>query len=112
MNVSGGNSKDIFYLFTNKQFSESVSHGVSILTRRLLIRRAFREKCIFMAYDYNERIFFSICFISLSSNVKLSIDIFIMSVSQVFAEFRFIFVKRSCSRRDGRKGIMFVFFIL
>ncbi len=44
---------------------------------------------------------FSICFISLSSNLKLSIDIFIMSVSHVFADFRFIFVKCSCSRRDG-----------
>ncbi len=44
---------------------------------------------------------FSIWFISLSSNLKLSIDIFIMSVSHVFADFRFIFVKRSCSRRDS-----------
>ncbi len=44
---------------------------------------------------------FSIWFISLSSNLKLSIDIFIMSVSHVFADFRFIFVKCSCSRRDG-----------
>ncbi len=70
-----------------------------ILTRRLLIRRAFREKCIFTDYDYNE----SFCF--------LSIDIFIMSVRHVFAEFRFIFVKRSVQDRDGRKR-MFVFFIL
>ncbi len=44
---------------------------------------------------------FSIWFISLSSNLKLSIDIFIMSVSHVFADFRFIFVKCSCSRRDS-----------
>ncbi len=44
---------------------------------------------------------FSIWFISLSSNLKLSIDIFIMSVRHVFADFRFIFVKCSCSRRDG-----------
>ncbi len=43
---------------------------------------------------------FSIWFISLSSNLKLSIDIFIMSVSHVFADFRFI-VKCSCSRRDS-----------
>ncbi len=43
---------------------------------------------------------FSIWFISLSSNLKLSIDIFIMSVRHVFADFRFIFVN-SCSRRDG-----------
>ncbi len=33
------------------------------------------------------------------------------SDSDVFAEFRFIFVKRSCSRRDSRKRII-VFFIL
>ncbi len=39
--------------------------------------------------------------ISLSSNLKLSIDIFIMSLSHVFADFRFIFVKCSCSRQDG-----------
>ncbi len=44
---------------------------------------------------------FSIWFISLSSNLKLSIDIFIMSVSHVFADFRIIFVKCSCSRRDS-----------
>ncbi len=44
---------------------------------------------------------FSIWFISLSSNLKLSIYIFIMSVSHVFADFRFIFVKCSCSRRDS-----------
>ncbi len=39
--------------------------------------------------------------IILSSNLKLSIDICIMSVRHVFAEFRWIFVKHSCSRRDG-----------
>ncbi len=83
-----------------------------ILTRHLLIRRAFREKCIFMDYDYMKEFLFLICFISLSSNLKLSIEIFIMSVRHVFAEFRFIFVKRSYSRQDGRKRIMFVFFIL
>ncbi len=44
---------------------------------------------------------FSIWFISLSSNLKLSIDIFIMSVSHVFTDFRFIFVKCSCSRGDS-----------
>ncbi len=65
-----------------------------------------------MDYDYNERVFVLNCFISLSSNLKLSIDIFVMSVRHVFAEFRLIYVKRSCSRRDGRKCIMFVFFIL
>ncbi len=53
---------------------------------------------------------FSICFIYLSSNLKLSIDIFIKFVRHLFAQFQFIFVKRSW--RDGRKRIMFVFFIL
>ncbi len=84
---------------------------MTILTCHLLIRRAFREKCIFMDYDfdYNEIVF---VFNSLSSNLKLSIDIFIMYLRHVFAELRFIFVKRSSSRRDGRKRIMFVFLIL
>ncbi len=44
---------------------------------------------------------FSIWFISLSSNLKLYIDIFIMSVSHVFTDFRFVFVQCSCSRREG-----------
>ncbi len=49
MSVSGGNSKQIFELFTNKLvFSVPVS-------QRWRIRRAFREKCIFT--DYNERVF-------------------------------------------------------
>ncbi len=61
-----------------------------ILTRRLLIRRAFREKCIFTDYDYNERVFVFDLIYSLSSNLKLSIDIFIMSVRHVFTGFRFI----------------------
>ncbi len=73
-----------------------------ILTRHLLIRHAFREKCIFCVFD---------CIYFVNSNLKLSIDIFIMSVRHVFADFRFIFVKRSCSRRDGRKCII-IFFIL
>ncbi len=47
---------------------------------------------------------FSICFISLSSNLKLSIDIFVMSLRHVFAEIRFIFVKRSCSRPRWQKS--------
>ncbi len=46
---------------------------------------------------------FSICFISLISHLKLSIDIFIMSVWLVIAEFLFIFVKRSCSRLRRQK---------
>ncbi len=49
-----------------------------ILTRRLLIRSAFREKCIFIDYDqdYNKRVFVLHFFISLSDNLKLSIDIY------------------------------------
>ncbi len=35
--------------------------------------------------------------------LKHSIDIFIMSVRQVFAEFQFIIVKRSCSRPRRQK---------
>ena len=49
---------------------------------------------------------FLICCISFSSHLKLSIDIFVTSVSHVFTELWLIFVKRSCSRRDGRKRIM------
>ncbi len=45
-------------------------------------------------------------------NLKLSMDILIMSVRHVFAQLQFSFVKCSCSRRDGRKRIMFVFFVL
>ncbi len=51
---------------------------------------------------------FSIRFISLSSNLKLSIDIFIMSVRHVFADFRLIFVKRSCSRPDAHRFLYFI----
>ncbi len=84
-----------------------------ILTRRLLIRSAFREKCIFIDYDqdYNKRVFVFNFFILLSDNLRLSIDIFIMSVRHVFAQLRFIFVKHSYSRLDCRKH-MFVFFVL
>ncbi len=57
-----------------------------ILIRRLLIRRAYREKCI-TDYDYNENVLFSIWLISLSSNLKLSIDIFIMSVIYISIDF-------------------------
>ncbi len=52
-----------------------------ILTRRLFIRHAFRENCIFTDYDYNKSF-------DLRGNLKLSIDIFIMSVRLVFAELR------------------------
>ncbi len=59
MSVSGGNSKEIFELFTNKlcflcqcrKDEESDDDPDS----HLLIRLAFREKCIFT--DYNERVF-------------------------------------------------------
>ncbi len=68
MNVSRRNSKEVFELFTNKLsfFLEFCKDEVAWLV--------FREKLIFL--DYKEFLF-SICFISLSSNLKLSIDIFI-----------------------------------
>ncbi len=115
MNVSGGNSKEISELFTNKLvFSESVSQRWSCrswLTISSLDAPLERSASLLIMIIMKEFLF-SISFILLSSNLKLSIDIFIMSVRHVFAEFLFIFVKRSCSRRDGRKHIMFVFFIL
>ncbi len=104
MNVSGGNSKEIFELFTNKLvFSVSVSQRWRIrwwswLTISSLdspLERSASSRIIMKEF------LFSIWFISLSSNLNLSIDIFIMSVSHVFTDFRFIFVKCSCSRRDG-----------
>ncbi len=103
MNVSGGNSKEIFELFTNKLvFSVSVSQRWRIRWSWLAIpsldsplERSASSRIIMKEF------LFSIWFISLSSNLKLSIDIFIMSVSHVFADFRFIFVKCSCSRQDG-----------
>ncbi len=55
MNVLGGNSKEIFELFTNKLVLVLVSVAkmkMMILTRHLLIRHAFREKCIFTDEDY------------------------------------------------------------
>ncbi len=70
-----------------------------ILTRTrhlLVIVYAPREKCIFRIIM--KEFLFSILFISLSSNLKLSIYIFIMSVRHVFVDFQFMFVKRSCSR--------------
>ncbi len=50
---------------------------------------------------------------SLDSNLKFSIDIFIMYVRHVFADFRFIFVKRSCSRlrRQKEHHVCFLCFI-
>ncbi len=104
MNVSGGNSKEIFELFTNKLvFSVSVSQRwrirwsswLAISSLDAPLERSASSRIIMKEF------LFSIWFISLSSNLKLSIDIFIMSVRHVFADFRFIFVKCSCSRRDG-----------
>ncbi len=104
MNVSGGNSKEIFELFTNKLvFSVSVSQRWRIRWRSWLaissldspLERSASSRIIMKEF------LFSIWFISFSSNLKLSIDIFIMPVRHVFADFRFIFVKCSCSRRDG-----------
>ncbi len=53
------------------------------------------------------------CFIiSLSDHLKLSIDIFIMSVRHIFAQLRFIFKKRSCSRpRQKVHHVCFLCFI-
>ncbi len=104
MNVSGGNSKEIFELFTNK-----LVFSVSVLQRwriRWWSWLAFSSLDSPLERSASSRIImkeflFSIWFISLSSNLKLSIDIFVMSVSHVFADFRFIFVKCSCSRGDG-----------
>ncbi len=76
-----------------------MKNQMKILTRHLLIRRDFREKCIFT--NYNERVFVFDLIYFVSSNLKLSIDICIRSVCHVFTDFRFIFVKCSCSRRDG-----------
>ncbi len=105
MNVSGENSKEIFELFTNKLvFSVAkMKNQIMILTpissldaplERSASSRIIMKEILFL-------FLFSIWFISLSSNLKLSIYIFIMSVSHVFADFRFIFVKCSCSRRDS-----------
>ncbi len=103
MSVSGGNSKEIFELFTNKLvFSVAkMKNQIMILTpissldsplERSASSRIIMKEFLFL---------FSIWLISLSSNLKLYIDIFIMSVSHVFADFRFIFVTYSCSRRDS-----------
>ncbi len=50
--------------------------------------------------------------ISLSDHLKLSIDIFIMSVRHVFAQLQFIFKKRSCLRpRQKEHHVCFLCFI-
>ncbi len=104
MNVSGGNSKEIFELFTNKLvFSVSVCQRwrirwwswLAISSLDVPLERSASSRIIMKEF------LFSIWFISLSSNLKLSIDIFIMSARHVFADFRFIFVKCSCSIGDG-----------
>ncbi len=76
-----------------------MKNQMMILTRHLLIRAPLERSA--SSRIIMKEFLFSIWFISLSSNLKLSIDIFIMSVSHVFADFRFIFVKCSCSRRDS-----------
>ncbi len=91
MNVSGGNSKEIFELFTNKLvFSVSVSQRwrirwwswLTISSLDAPLERSASSRIIMKEF------LFSIWFISLSSNLKLSIDICIMSVSHVFTDFR------------------------
>ncbi len=113
MNVLGGNSKEIFELFTNKLvFSKSVSQRwrwwswLAISSLDVPLERSASSRIIMKEF------LFSIWFISLSSNLKLSIDIFIMSVRHVFADFRFIFVKRSCSRRDGASSFSLFYKII
>ncbi len=68
-----------------------MKNQMKILTRHLLIRRAFREKCIFT--DYNEAFLFC-------SNLKLYRYIYHVCEACI-RWLRFIFVKCSCSRRDG-----------
>ncbi len=95
-------------------FSESVSQGwscrswLAISSLDAPLERSASLRIMIIMKEF----LVSICFSLLSSNLKLSIDIFIMSVRHVIAEFWFIFVKRSCSRWDGRKLIMFVFCFL
>ncbi len=103
MNVSGGNSKEIFELFTNKLvFSVAKMKNQIMILTPISSLDAPLERSASSRIIMKEFLFlFSIWFISLSSNLKLSLDIFIMSVSHVFADFRFIFVKCSCSRRDS-----------
>ncbi len=72
------------------------SYREIVTIRHLLVRCTFKEKCIFMDNGYIKEVLF--LFISLSSHLKLSVDIFIMSVRHEFAVCRFIFVKRSCLR--------------
>ncbi len=91
MNVSGGNSKEIFELFTNKLvFSVSVLQRwrirwwswLAISSLDAPLERSASSRIIMKEF------LFSTWFISLSSNLKLSIDIFIMSLSHVFVDLR------------------------
>ncbi len=85
MNVSGGNSKEIFELITNKLvLSVSVSQRwrirwwswLAISSLDVPLERSASSPIMIIMKEF----LFSIWFISLSSNLKLSIDIFIMSV--------------------------------
>ncbi len=105
----GGNSKEIFELFTNKLvFSVSVLQRwrwwswLAISSLDAPLERSASSRIIMKEF------LFSIWFISLSSNLKLSIDIFIMSVRHVFADFRLIFVN-SC--QDETAHHCFLYFI-
>ncbi len=95
MSVSGGNSKEIFELFTNKLvFSVAKMKNQIMILTPISSLDAPLERSASSRIIMKEFLFlFSIWFILLSSNL----DIFIMSVSHVFADFRFIFVKCSCS---------------
>ncbi len=55
MSVSGGNSKEIFELFTNKLVFSVAKMKNQIMILTPISSLAFREKCIFT--DYNERVF-------------------------------------------------------
>ncbi len=103
MNVSGGNSKEIFELFTNKLvFSVAKMKNQMMILTPISSLDSPLERSASSRIIMKEFLFlFSIWFISLSSNLKLSIYRFIMSVRHVFADFRFIFVTCSCSRRDS-----------
>ncbi len=86
----GGNSKVIFELCINKiVFSESVSQrwNWSWLTISSSDVRLERNA--------------SLRITSFCSHVKLSIDIFIISVRKIFAEFGCIFMKRSFKTETG-----------
>ncbi len=82
---------------------------MKLLTHHLIIRCAFRKKCIFTDYIMKEFLFW-IWIILFCSRLKLSIDIFIMSVRKIFAEFRCIFVKRSKTETGEIASYLFSLF--